>query len=263
MTNDDESAVEADGSAGGGVQSVEVGAEVLGPLLVAGRPVPLKMITAATGLPRAKVHRYLVSLVRCGLVSQDPSTGHYGLGSFAVQLGLAALGSLDRDALGRQAIRELRDTLNVTACLCVWADGPRVIAVEPAEADIFIGLRTGSRLSLSRSATGHVFLAYFSSKTLRKHVAKDDFPDETTQQRVQEAVCKTGIASVKDLVMIGMSGLASPVFDHTGALTATLTLAGPTGSFDSSLKGPLATTLLRRAQELSRRLGYLEPKHAM
>lgn len=262
MTNDDEGAIEGEGGAAGGVQSVEVGAEVLRPLLVAGRPVPLKMITAATGLPRAKVHRYLVSLVRCGLVSQDATTGHYGLGSLAVQLGLSALGSLDRDALGRQAIRELRDTLSVTACLCVWTDGPRVIAVEAAEADIFIGLRTGSRLSLSRSATGHVFLTYFSSRTLRKDVPKDDFPDEPTQRQLQEAVRKTGIASVKDLVMNGMSGLSSPVFDHTGALTATLTLAGPTGSFDASLKGPLATTLLQRAQELSRRLGYLEPKHA-
>jgi DNA-binding IclR family transcriptional regulator len=258
VVNEDD-AIQSDS---GGVQSVEVGVDVLRPLLAAGRPVPLKMITAATGLPRAKVHRYLVSLVRSGLVSQEPQTGYYGLGSLALQLGLVALGSLDRDGLGRQAIRELRDALNVTACLCVWSDGPRVIAVEPAEADIFVGLRTGSRLSMLRSATGHVFLAYLPAKTTREHASSDGSTSSAKIGQIQESVRKLGIAGVKDLVMVGMSGFAAPVFDHTGSITATLTLAGPTGSFDASMKGPVANTLLQRAQELSARLGYLEPKRA-
>ncbi len=100
VSRDNEMRLEVSDS--GGVQAVEVGAQVLRVLVSAGRPVPLKMVSTATGMPRAKVHRYLVSLVRCGLASQEESTGYYGLGSFAVQAGLSALGTLDRDAFGAQ-----------------------------------------------------------------------------------------------------------------------------------------------------------------
>jgi DNA-binding IclR family transcriptional regulator len=244
-----------------GVQSVEVGMSILRPLVSAGRPIPLKMITSATGMPRAKVHRYLVSLVRSGLVWQEPGTGYYGIGSFAVQLGLSALGLLDRDALGRQAIRELRDKLNITACMCVWAMGPIVIAVEPAETDLFVGLRTGSRLSMTNSATGRIFLSYLPTKTWRAHVAQESMQDFDLDD-VRESTLLSGVAGVKDLVMPGMSGVAAPVFDHTGSITATLTLVGPTHSFDHSSQGDVARTLCDKAQCLSIRLGYLPSKRS-
>ncbi|QBR04328.1 helix-turn-helix domain-containing protein [Paraburkholderia pallida] len=61
-----------------GIQSVEIGAEIMTALVTFGRAVPLRQLAAKCGMPVGKVHRYLVSLTRAGLVEQDSAGGHYG-----------------------------------------------------------------------------------------------------------------------------------------------------------------------------------------
>ncbi len=79
---------------GGGVQSVGVAAKVLKALAARGGVLPLKELAAATGMPRAKVHRYLTSLRGAGLIAQDPESGRYQIGAAAVTIGLVGLGRL-------------------------------------------------------------------------------------------------------------------------------------------------------------------------
>ena len=59
-----------------------------------------RLLGVGDGLPSSKVHSYLVSFTALDVVSQDPVTGHYGLGPFALKLGL---GFLANDAPGRAA----------------------------------------------------------------------------------------------------------------------------------------------------------------
>ena len=68
----------------GGVQSVRIAAKILKALAQGDGAQPLKRLASATGLARAKVHRYLLSLRNTGLVSQDPDSGHYQIGPAAV-----------------------------------------------------------------------------------------------------------------------------------------------------------------------------------
>ena len=74
-----------------GVQSFEVGAAVLR-AVVRGqqRLMTLKDVAAAAEMPPSKAHRYLVSLIRTGLIEQDPLTSRYKLGPFALDIGLVA-----------------------------------------------------------------------------------------------------------------------------------------------------------------------------
>ena len=75
----------------GGVQSVGIAATILKALAAGGGVLPLKHLAAATGMPRAKVHRYLASLRGAGLITQDAETGHYAIGPEAVTIGLVGL----------------------------------------------------------------------------------------------------------------------------------------------------------------------------
>lgn len=58
-----------------GIQSVEVGGQLLVTLAQQGRPLALKDLARAAGMPPAKAHPYLVSFIKLGLVEQETAAG--------------------------------------------------------------------------------------------------------------------------------------------------------------------------------------------
>ena len=74
-----------------GIQSVEVGGQLLHALAHVGRTMALKDLAREAGMSAAKAHPYLVSFGKLGLIEQDAASGRYGLGPLAMQLGLISL----------------------------------------------------------------------------------------------------------------------------------------------------------------------------
>jgi DNA-binding IclR family transcriptional regulator len=70
-----------------GIDAVEVAGAILQALLRCPRPARLKDLEIATGIPSAKIHRYLVSMILCGLVRQHGSSSRYDFGLLAHQIG--------------------------------------------------------------------------------------------------------------------------------------------------------------------------------
>ena len=96
--------IQPDKDSKNGVQSLEIGLSVAHVLVNSQGPMMLKDIAQQAGMSPAKAHRYLVSLIRAGLVEQDPASSRYDLGPFALNIGLVALDRLDRVRLGLTAI---------------------------------------------------------------------------------------------------------------------------------------------------------------
>jgi DNA-binding IclR family transcriptional regulator len=243
-----------------GIQSIEVGLKLLRPILEAGKPLNLTALAAGAGYPPPKAHRYLVSLIRTKLVAQDPVSGQYGLGSLAFELGLAALGLLDREALGRNAIREIMAETRETACLVIWANGGATVgAVEPGIGSIFLGIRVGSILSLIRSASGRVFLTHLPRESTKELLAAEQEEAHVSDDYVTSVVEKTrqeGLSRVRDTMMVGLSAVAAPIFDHDRRLAYVLTCMGQTKTFDTSSKGNIVKLMRSKAGALSASLGY-------
>lgn len=250
-----------------GVQSVEVGLRLLKPLIEKGGALSLKAISDAAGFAAPKAHRYLVSLIRAGLVERSAQSGSYALGPLAVELGLAALGQIDKEGLGREAIKHLADQLEITSCLLIWLEGkPVLVAIEPATAigSIYISIRLGSKLPVTQSASGLIFLSYMrgdhQSQALRTAAAAEGQSVRELSARIRD-VRTCGVATVEDQVMPGMSGLAVPVFDHNGDVVFTLAALGPTPTFDSAVDGPVAHAFQEQAFNLSRKFGWSNMQH--
>ena len=243
-----------------GVQSVEVGLRLIKPLVDAGRSLSLTAIAGATGLAPPKAHRYLVSLVRSGLVERDPESGYYTLGPLALEVGFAALGMIDTEKRGRRAISGLALETDVTCCIAAWINETVLVtAVEVGVGTIFTGVRVGARLSLLGSASGRALLAHLppgatahalAMEVKERRIAKHEIEQLLSQIR------REGVASVQELVMPGMSGLAAPVFDHDGHPAFTITMLGQAGRFDFSADGLLAKAAKSAASDLSAQLGY-------
>jgi DNA-binding IclR family transcriptional regulator len=259
-----------------GVQSLEIGIGILRAISNGHRAMMLKDIAAAADMPASKVHRYMVSLVRSGLVDQDPISARYDLGPFALTLGLVAVDRLDRVGLGLSAIAQLRDEINETTALAVWSDnGPVIVRSERPRRPITVNVVTGTALNTLTSASGRIFAAWLPPATVAPLIARelntpDLLPELRTPAAVEamlDAVRQHGVAAVTDYHLVpGVAAVAAPVFNANNEITLGVLAIGVKGMIDMSLSGPVVAALKRSAQALSLRLGYAghaEPPQAV
>ena len=107
-----------------GIQSIEIGFGILDVLCSANTPIPLRIIAEKAHMPVANVHNYLVSFQNVGVVIQEPDTGFYGLGNYAITLGLAALQQFDVQKVARPIMAEIGALTGNSVYLGVWVLAP-------------------------------------------------------------------------------------------------------------------------------------------
>lgn len=234
-----------------GIQSIEVGGQLLIALAHHGRPLALKDLAAAADMASAKAHAYLVSFIKIGLVEQDGSK--YGLGPLALQLGLISLQQYEPVRLATPRIEALALEIGHTVAIAVWGSrGPTIVRVAEAPSAVHISMRHGTVMSLRGTASGRLFAAHLPPAMVAAAEPGHAVPHDAT---ALAAIRQAGIANSRDGVVQGVSALAAPVFDDQGRIVLSLTAIGPSGSFDPALGGPLAVALLRVSADLSRQLG--------
>ena len=144
-----------------GIQSVEVGFELLSALSDAPGALMLRDLAAAAGMSAAKAHRYLVSFQRMGLVMQDPVSTRYDLGPAALRLGLASLSRIDAVKLARERLPQLLAETGHTLAIAVWGNqGPTMVHWLEAPQTVPVTLRLGDVMPLLTSATGRCFATF-------------------------------------------------------------------------------------------------------
>lgn len=250
-----------------GIQSVEVGGQLLIALAHHGRPLALKDLAAAADMAAAKAHPYLVSFGKLGLIEQDPATGRYGLGPLAMQLGLISLQQLDPVALATPVVEALAAECGHTVAMVVWGNrGATVVRIAHSLSPVHVSMRHGTVMSLRGTASGRLFAAWLPraavlpvlrAEALLAGRAKEGRFDSALVADLQ-AVRDAGIGRAVNLLLPGISALAAPVWDASGALVLSFTAIGPTAVFDARVHGGVAKILLRAAGALSARLGHRE-----
>ena len=242
-----------------GIQSVEVGGQLLKVLARTGRPMALKDLARAADMMPAKAHPYLVSFGKLGLIEQDAVSGHYGLGPLAMQLGLISLQQVDPVRLAIAELPALAQRIGYTVSASVWGDnGPTIIRVEEGPTAVYVAMRHGTTASVRHTATGKVFAAFGSRDRVAAALTAEGFAgalEEPVFAAELDAVRTHQISAVTDQLLTGISALATPVFDGFGHLVLCLATIGPTATLQTALDGPAAKHLRAAARSLSERLG--------
>jgi DNA-binding IclR family transcriptional regulator len=250
-----------------GVKAVETAIRILVALTGTERPQMLKDIARRAKMHPAKVHRYLVSFIRQGMVQQNADTGFYMWGPLALDIGTAALRSVSLIRVAAEEASTLRDKAEVTVAVAVWGThGATHVLVEEARKTVVTKSQLGSVLPLLTSATGRVFAAYLpvsstkamidaELKELKKHDGKRVRSREYYERLLSE-VRKNGISRALGDFSPGIHALCCPVLDHKDAIVGAITVLAPAGEFDPDVRGPVARLLRQATARISHALGY-------
>jgi DNA-binding IclR family transcriptional regulator len=250
-----------------GVQSVEIAGRLLKTLAQLGGPQTLKDFSAAAGLSPAKAHRYLVSLIREGLIEQSAIDGRYDFGGAAREIGRAAINRLDIMRIGAPLLVNLRNVLQQTVFLGVWGnEGPTVLYWLDVPRPVSVIIRPGSILPLLTSALGLVCAAYLPPDLTKRRIAKEiaehkrsglDFAvkSEAEAARKLADVRARGFSLVRGDLIRGIDAMAVPVLDFKKDLVAVLAAVGPSKSIDVSNNGKSIRELKLAAKQFVSLIG--------
>ncbi|MEJ7686121.1 MAG: IclR family transcriptional regulator [Variovorax sp.] len=252
-----------------GIQSIEVGGQLLRALVHHGRPMALKDLARDAEMSPAKAHPYMVSFGRLGLIEQDRISGHYLLGPLALQLGLISLQQADPVHIATPLIAQLAQRIGHTVAIAVWGDrGATIVRVAESPSPLHVSMRHGTVFSLTSTASGRLFAAYLDATVVQRLLESErrrakggsyplppPLPDWKTFEAQLHEVRAHGVSRSEGEIVPGVSAMSAPVFDHTGAIALALTAIGPAGIFDSKWNGATARALKLCAGEVSQRLG--------
>lgn len=267
-----------------GIQSVEVAGPLLLALADADGALALSQLSKAAGMPPAKAHRYLVSLIRIGLVEQDRATGLYDLGPLALELGLASLGRMDALKLADEAMASLRDAASETVALATWGNfGPTYIRLLQSTRPVTVNLQIGSVMPMTYTASGLCFAAFMPESETQELLEREldnnrrerlDAPQsrrelapliaETRQHGMARMIGSLAPSAVRERrrtraaerLLAGFNAFSAPVFGHDGRMRFALTVVGSSAHVDAAWDGGIARQTLDHAQRLSQRMGF-------
>jgi DNA-binding IclR family transcriptional regulator len=253
-----------------GIDAVEVAGAILQALLRCPRPARLKDIEIATGIPSAKIHRYLVSMIRCGLVRRHGSSGRYDFGLLAHQVGQVV--ARDNDVVSQMEARLAQFSQHIGEVVGVaqWVgNGVAFVNWFESSPEFSIRLKPGMQLGITTSATAKLLAAYLARERteslVRSELTDRQMLSAAQIERVYREYAEiraTGIANSLGARRSGLNALSVPIFDRDGQVVVAVTALGMAPRFDANVGGRLARQMLALSEELSAQMGYPRSRKA-
>lgn len=250
-----------------GIQSVEIAMRVLQALEQGAGPMTLSQVAAQSEMQPSKLHRYLVSLSRVGLVAKSPVSGRYDLGPAMRRLGAEALRRGDEVSAISSHLPALRDRTQHAVNLSVWGDnGPVVVRWDYGAYALPITIRVGATLPLLASAVGQVFLAYLpaalTTPLVQAQAALEDRAAGDVSDQVRSIVSEVrrrGVALNPGTLIPGLVSIAAPVFATGSSFPLVVALAVPHLHASPEVIASLSSELISAAESMSAELGSVRP----
>lgn len=261
-------------AASGFSQSLERGLAILASFTGAGPSRGVVEIAAEVGLSKSTTHRYVNTLAALEYLQQDEETRKYRLGPRAVEIGFAALNSIELTRVAASRLQRLADDTGFTVSMAVL-DGVEIVYVERRRSgtarQLDLDLDVGSRLPAYCTAMGKVLLAAEEPGRLRALLDRVDLARRapntiTAREHLLAALHRVqrGEAAVNDEELTpGLRSIAVAVRDRSRRVVAAVGVAVHTTGWNASpeaLRRRLEAPLRHTAADISTQLGYRERK---
>ena len=244
----------------GGVQSLEIGLMVLDALIAHRAPMMLKELAEKLSMHSAKVHRYVVSLVRMNYAKQMED-GRYALGDQAWRLGLNCIQRTDAIQLAQAEIYALHRQLDCGLQISKWsAQGPIIVQwIEPNQ-PVSVISRVGSIMPILNSATGRTFAAYMPENIVRllmeqewQSKSKHSLYPANWQEfeELKANIIAEGMATVSGDLLAGINAFCVPIFNSYGEIEFCIAALGSEYDLPMDLENHKVKTLKQIAKKLT------------
>jgi len=225
-------------------------------------------VAKLSGLPVSTVHRFLMNLESAGYLNCS-GTGIFHLGIACFSLGQAARGQLDIRRLSLPYLQELnvqtRETIHLTVRF-----GLSAVYVEKLDSPepLRIFSRIGAAVPLHCTGVGKAILAYMPQDEFAKILPQIEFKRLTANSIGNSQELETHLQKVRrnghafDLEENEphIRCVAAPIWDHTGAVNASLSITGPAVRMSHARLRQLAPLVQGAGWKISRELGYQDKK---
>ena len=256
-------------------QSLERGLAILTCFTESRSVLGIADLARAVDLNKSTTHRYVATLAALGFLQQDPETRKYRLGPRVVDLGFAAVNSMEITRVAGRALQALSDETGYTVSMAVL-DGIDIVyvdrrrSVREGQLGIDLNLHVGSRLPAYCTSMGKVLLAHQTPERLRQLMDRMDLarrgPNTITAREalltVLRQVRQTGVAVNDEELAPGLRSVAAPIRDGRGAVVAAANIAVHLSIWNAPVDSMLARlepALRRTSDDISARMGYRVP----
>jgi IclR family transcriptional regulator, KDG regulon repressor len=248
------------------IASLQRGLRMLQLMGQAGRGLPASEIAKLSGLPVSTVHRFLVNLEAGGFLAKD-DLGNYHLGVACVSLGQAAREQLDVRKVSLVHLEQLNHNTRETVHLTV-RHKLSAVYIEKLDSPepLRIHSRIGASVPLYCTAVGKVMLAYLGTEEQEGLINQMELRrfTENTVGSIQELqtqltrVKKDGFACDLEEHEAHIRCIAAPIFDHAGAVNASLSVTGPAVRMSTARLREIAPLVREAGLKISHDLGFGE-----
>lgn len=242
------------------IQSLEVGFRLVRAVEEAEEALSLKEVAQRAGMVRSNAHLYLSTFVALGVLARNGS-GHYLLGPYALQLGLAALKKSNVIDVTAGPMRSLQAATGHHVHLSIWGNyGPTIVKIVEGACPVPVPLRIGFVMPLCSSATGLVCLAYQDPALTEPIVVQEraGVPRDAAFAARLQAVRDQGHAMTEAefYADAGCCALAVPIFDHTGHICGALAVLDMSARIGPAQRAGSLAALRRAVDATQELLGY-------
>lgn len=220
-------------------------------------------ISNRIGLHKSTTFNIISTLEHYRYLEKNENTGKYHLGIELFRMGTKVHASLRKIVAPylEKLVSQFKETVNL-----VTRDSNHVIYLEKIESPHSMRISTteGSRLPINTTAVGKAILAGLPDDELMEVINRIQFvkfTDHTVcnKKKFYENIQKVralGYAEDFEELEIGLTCVASPIFNHTGKSFAAISVSGPTSRMNNDVRKEISKVLMEVTQEISQKIGY-------
>jgi DNA-binding IclR family transcriptional regulator len=221
-------------------------------------------IANETGYPKSTIFRILNTLEKGEFIKRNLDTHRYSLGFQFFRLGSIVQSELDFRQVALPVMKKLSEQTKETVEINI-IDHIYRVCIEKIDStlDVRNFVRIGERKPIYSGASGKVLLAFTKSEVRGRilNELQEEIPLDLPKLNEHLAEITTyGYAITRGERVSGSFAVSAPIFDYSGELVASLTIAGPIQRLSDEREQELIAILKEGASEISHQLGFVNNK---